>query len=373
MNFKFNNMKLNRENGITGIDVVVALGIIIVAITVISMIYVNVYIGNKSLDRTAGATRLVTNILENIEKLSYSEFINLLNNTDNNYNSGETKSISYIINHLPSGSESKIEEITNDDNEVIGKKYLIIGKEFGANKVFNTKIPSGFTIIFDVTNSFGTSNTNIKVNLVKNINITVKYKVGETDEEVVISTAKEKESIPVCNVPNLSNTYISEAGIFNKKIIPIKYSSSYNGYIKSTETDSDWYNYNSKEWARILVINSSKENLFFDENNRVKKEIYDGAQKLSVDDYIYVWIPNFSIENNFAYFRYNESKNKIEQVSKNLQNGKKIYYNTVTDVLTDYGNCNFNNMVGVWRKYNSNNDYYVAFNEETQYGPINEH
>lgn len=376
MKLKQKIKKLNNEKGITGIDVVVALGIIIVAVTVISLIYVNVNLGNNSINRTAGATRLTTNILENIEKLSYDEFCNFLDNTDSIYNSQNQKSISYVITNLPQDSESTIEEIKNEDNEVIGKKYKVLGREFGTNKVFNTKIPSGYTLVFEVTNSYGTNSSNIKVDLVKNISISVMFKVGDREEDVSISTAKEREQVPECNAPDLSKKYLKEAHIENKKIIPIKFSSSYNGYVKCSETDTEWYNYFSKEWARILVINENKENLFFDSNSRVKKEIYDGSEKLDIEDYIYVWIPNFSIDDNFAYFRYGQTKNIIEQISIDIEvesEARKVYYNSVGAELNDYGNCHFNNIVGVWRAYNSSDNYYETFNGETQFGPLNLH
>ena len=52
--------QLNNQKGVTGADVVIALLIILTAVGVISMLYVNLVIGSRETDRKAGATRIAT-------------------------------------------------------------------------------------------------------------------------------------------------------------------------------------------------------------------------------------------------------------------------------------------------------------------------
>ena len=67
--------KLKSEKGATGVDVVVAAAMILMTITVVSILYVNTSLQSRNITRTAGATRIATNIAENIQALSYEEFV----------------------------------------------------------------------------------------------------------------------------------------------------------------------------------------------------------------------------------------------------------------------------------------------------------
>ena len=80
--------KLKNEKGATGADIVVALSIIVLTVAVISMIYVNVNNDSKNVNRTAGATRIATNILENINIMLYDELNNTLNSFATNASTG---------------------------------------------------------------------------------------------------------------------------------------------------------------------------------------------------------------------------------------------------------------------------------------------
>ena len=65
MKHKILNLLKNfkNEKGATGADIVVALSIIVLTVSVISMVYINLTNGSKNVNRTAGATRIATNIL----------------------------------------------------------------------------------------------------------------------------------------------------------------------------------------------------------------------------------------------------------------------------------------------------------------------
>ena len=109
--------KLKTEKGATGADIVVALSIIVLTVAVISMIYVNVSNDSKNVNRTAGATRISTNILENINIMLYDELNNTLNSFATNASTGWA-----------------VENITN------GKKITLDGKVKGTEKIFRVTI-----------------------------------------------------------------------------------------------------------------------------------------------------------------------------------------------------------------------------------------
>jgi len=81
---------LKNEKGATGADIVVALSIIVLTVSVISMVYINLTNGSKNVNRTAGATRIATNILENIDKMSYTQYNETLNAFATNDSKGWT-------------------------------------------------------------------------------------------------------------------------------------------------------------------------------------------------------------------------------------------------------------------------------------------
>lgn len=83
-----------------------------------------------------------------------------------------------------------------------------------------------------------------------------------------------------------------------------------------------------------------------------------------------MWIPNFSIEDNITYFRYNASKKAIK-MEFSYVDGKYLYLNKVGEEIKDISNkCNFDGIYGVWKKLGDIEDeYYNNFNK-TKYAPI---
>ena len=67
--------KLNNEKGVTGVDIVVSVTMIVVTIAVVMAIFANISSVSRDINRTSGATRMATNILENIEIMYYEDFL----------------------------------------------------------------------------------------------------------------------------------------------------------------------------------------------------------------------------------------------------------------------------------------------------------
>lgn len=167
-------MNIRSQKGATGTDIIVAATIIVFTMAIVSMIYVNTTFESRNVTRTAGATRIATNILENIEKLPYEEFVNSFNT-----------------------------EITGVAKQTAGDfidYYLLDG---GADKkLFSTSIPRGYDVYMKADQSYGShTNTAEQFDLVREINIVVAFSVGERLEKVDFKTVKEREVLFEANKP----------------------------------------------------------------------------------------------------------------------------------------------------------------------------
>lgn len=377
----FKNLK--SEKGLTGADVAVSLSIIATTIAVITMVYLNINNNNKSVDRTAGATRLATNILENIKSMEYEEI--------------------------------ELDKDTNGDG--ILEPTVISGAT-----IYNTKIPKGYTanISVRIPNS-----TNDIFGLVKEVKVDISFKVGGDNKKVSVNTAIERPVIPQCNLPQTSIEFLSNSNdqvndtrsLLNKEIIPIKYSDLDKSYVITTEGDSEWYDYFSKEWAKILAfeaddadktkkiveingVTKTVKEAMIDEFGKINTEkititilkedgTKEGEETKSYLDFLYVWIPNFgktadvveadgSITKGTYYFRYGADfkttdKNAISFVKETI-NSKDLYYNKIDKNIT------FNEdlavtALGYWRIYNKQPDEKSLYGilNSSQYGPQKMH
>jgi hypothetical protein len=346
-------IKLKSQRGATGTDVLIAASMIIMTVVVVSMLYVNTSIGSRNITRTAGATRIATNIMENIQEMSYEEFIVEFNN---NVSAGDTG--------------------------------INIAKETELT-IFGTKIPKGYNLVMSADNVYG-SHTEEKeqFDLVRQVTITVKYAVGSSEEQVQFSTAKQRELIGECNEPSLE--YLSST---NLNIYPVKYSENAGAYIKTTKDDTEWYNYTNKNWAMVIVSKLSESDLF-DVNGKFIGTI---NKDTSNDNYTQkeVWIPryftNATASNKNVQFAFLSTGKMIsnEQLSSNGADPSKFYYYTSKDVTSDWNTTDTdalfdiatNKNTGKWVKIDETNTTTGIFNGEesadklnaSQYGPFNIH
>lgn len=265
--------KLKSQKGATGIDVVMASAMIMITIAVVSILYVNTSLQTRNIKRTAGATRLATNIAENIQALSYEEFISAYNGiaTTEKY-----KEVDY----------RKVESVNSD------------------RTIFSTKLPKGYAFYIKAEPVYGSHlDPKEQFDLVRDIDIIVTYKIGDSVDDISLSLTKQRELVEECNKPVLS--YLS--GTANKTIYPVKYVETTGSYMKTNEDDMDWYDYTNKKWA-VVFVSDKKENEVFDANGK-----YTGVELRK-----YVWIPAYFVEgsgNDFYAFRYNFSNKMIEKSS----------------------------------------------------------
>jgi hypothetical protein len=324
--------KLKSQKGATGADIVVALSIIVLTIGVISIIYVNLSFGSRKINRTAGATRIATNIIENINSLAYDD----VNSTLSSFTEGTGKNVA---------------------TDATKTTITINGKESGGTeKIFNTKIPKGYNLSLVVTNI--NDGTTPAYDLIKKVEVTVSFDVRSKTESVSLSSSKERETSKEVNSPNLTDTVLTSTG----EVLPIKYSTIMGTYVPTTESDSEWYNYSNKVWAMVYV----------DTEDNVKSVKSEGKiDAVSLSDKVYYWIPRFSTESN-GQALFGTTNYPITQIDLIGSDGSSILkvYSKDSSMATPYQYFNTNATTGVWvQKSDTSNETYVAF-EATKFGPV---
>ena len=330
------------KKNIVPIELLFSIIIVSIIIVIIVFVSVNIKIEIQNSNKYIEVSTIATNILENINSRTYD---------------GVTE---YVKEFAGVGVTKVLEE--NVQNIVID------GNEFN-DTFFGVEIPNGYVL------EFNAKKTNESFDIIKEISLNIKYDINSKEENFNISTIIEKENIEECNSPIISDKYFEEFGINSDEydIIPIKYSSNSECFITTNQNDYEWYNYSAKKWAKVLVFSRDAENLkdlFIDENGIIKNQINYDNIILDIKNYIYVWIPNFSIKDNISYFRYGTSKKAIKMDFQYVNNNY-LYLNKVSEEIKDISkDCSFDGIYGVWRKLGEEDEYYKNFNT-TKYAPIN--
>lgn len=327
---------LKNEKGATGADIVVALSIIVLTVSVISMVYINLTNGSKNVNRTAGATRIATNILENIDKMSYTQYNETLNAFATNDSKGWT--------------------VTGDANT---KTIILEGKKTGIEKIFDTKIPKGYKVEL-TSQSINAGDSLPKYDLIKKINVKVTFTVSKTEQNVSLYTSKEREQLAEVNKPDIDSLNVT-----GKSYVPIKYSTTQQAYVVTDEKDINWYDYSNKVWAMVYVDSLSNINSIKDAGK------LSTAQANSTGN-IYYWIPRFSTDGQALYNASNYPITNIQITAINDNTKKMSLFSVGTATLSaDTNEFNSNGKKGIWKAKNSlNSDGTMQAFNRTKFGPV---
>lgn len=295
---------VKKSNKIVYFEIMFACIFICIIFLIISVVFVNIYINSVEITQNAEAASIMTNILENMKKRTFKEF--------------ET----YIDGLSVVGISKQIQDET--------QSIFINGLEC-QGKFFGTDIPDNYTLIVEI------SNTDKNFELAKNINIIISYNIFGKAHSLEMDTLIEREKIKEVNEPIINNEYFNLLNINTDDyyIIPIKYSYASNSYLITSVGDPDWYNYSSKEWAKVLVLSKNgyvQKEAFIDFNGNVSKQVNYNDTVLNLYDYMYVWIPNFSKKDNETFFRYGSGKNAIK-MEYLTEDGKYLYFYSVSDEI----------------------------------------
>ena len=151
--------------------------------------------------------------------------------------------------------------------------------------------------------------------------------------------AKKKEEADLDSMDEYINgiikgkdSYVDNVLITSPKLsngmIPVKYVEG-TGWVKTASKDNQWYNYENKEWANVVLEDSS----FTIKGNN---EVLDETQPYS----ILVWIPRYAYQITSQYHTGGETAGNINIVFISTENkGKdgKIYNTTYPTVAVDGG------------------------------------
>lgn len=336
---------IKKKNKITYFEIFFSCLFIFIIFLIISVVFASIYVTSIKISKNAEATSIMTNILENMKKRTFSDF--------------ET----YIDSLSVVGTYKTIE---NDTQSI-----FVNGLEC-QEKFFGTDIPNGYNLIVKI------SNTDKNFDLAKDVNIAIYYSIFGKSYNLEMDTLIEREKINEVNVPVINSEYFSflNIDIDDYDVVPIKYSYDLDSYIITTVGDTDWYNYSTKEWAKVLLFSKEGEiskDIFVDINGKITKKAEYNGTTLNLENYMYVWIPNFSVKDNETYFRYSSGKNAIK-IDYIYENNKYLYFYSVADEIEDVSEkCNFNGVSGVWRNVLDTQDEYYKCFTNTKYGPINLH
>lgn len=325
------------------LEIIFSIIVVCSIIFCITLISFEIKISSQRINKKTEAALISSNILENIKIRNFDDIDKYIEET------------SYV--GISKRIEGNVQYIT------------VFGNEF-TEKFFGTQIPSDYIVELQIEN-YGE-----QFNLVKNIKVAVKYSVNKKVESVDVSTVVERENIRECNPPVINDEYFNSLDIYldDYEIIPIKYSENDNCYIVTSSDDIEWYNYSSKKWAKVVVFSregDSLKDLFLNQDGTLNENINYYNSILDLKNYIYVWIPNFSIKDDISYFRYGTGKKAIK-MELLYSNNKFLYLNKTGEDVKDISEeCSFEGISGVWKKLGVEDDaYYKNFNL-TKYAPIN--
>lgn len=222
---------LKSNKGITGADAVLGVALAILFSGIIATLSYNIYVTSSSLKRSSKALEYITSTFEYVATQYYD------NVTEDN--------IKEYINNLD-------EKISTNE----GKPYKAQVSVTKYNQI--------------------EGNTD-KLDLVKEITVSVTYKLGDKDQTIEIKTAKSREKLEVPNKPNLDKLAITE----RQYIYPIKYVNE--NWKVTSKDDTNWYDYNRGLWGTVVVTTT-------------QKSIGDVITK--TDGTIYLWVPRFEYSPN---------------------------------------------------------------------------
>ena len=247
--------KIRSQRGATGADVLVALGVILIAITVVSVFYVNTVIVSRAVVRASGATRIATNIVENINSMLYKNVINEFENKTENSTNGPA-------------NQYELKQSTDNPEK----------------KIFNTKIPEGFKVKFIIDDVY--SEPGRHFDIAKKIKIIVTYKVSGNEKDVSLSLTKKIEMCEPANEPDFSTIPLEDM----QSYLPISKINNQVKIVDNTTSDSGWYDYTDKLWAIVFVDKTVDINILRSQyqDNIIPNNITLSSEK------IYCWIPRFA-------------------------------------------------------------------------------
>ncbi|MBR6033665.1 MAG: hypothetical protein IKP28_02855 [Clostridia bacterium] len=224
---------LQSQKGYTGIDLAVAIVILSIFTFLISTIFVNIYTQYTDASRSAAATAYATAIAENLDKTYYQYLID----------PNDTSAIDAAIS--------------------------------AAN------LTSGYTAQVNI----GNANSGGK-DLIRNIQISVSYKLGNNTKSITINRTKSKEILIIPNKPKVPS------GMVPVKYVITDYISETGYWQITTEEDTTWYNYENKTWAYAMALDGLEIEGYDTITDSNKSQMT--GKRVIEQGVLFAWIPKYA-------------------------------------------------------------------------------
>lgn len=300
---------LKGQKGFAASDALIAVLIITLFAGLIATISYNIYLSNSSIKRMSIATSYIVDVFEYIDK-SYYDDVTI---------EGLKGQYSYLTEYT--GDANSIEQ--DDNTERLG--------------ILEGETDNGRYTIRIVLDQYKPNDE--ALDLVKQITMTVSYKLGNKPQEITMKHIKSRENLDTPNAPEIS--LIEEDG---QKVYPIKKVN--NIWRVCDKSDNSWYDYTSGKWALVIKTN---------------QELSIGQEINSDSQEIYAWIPRYAYTNDKIVFLFSNSDKYIENAN---QENEDIKYNSLKSIEENYTIPNeFSNngkpVIGVWRNDTSLEVYQI--------------
>ena len=295
-------MKKTRFNGNKGFaasDALIAISIIALFSGLIASISYNLYLTNSNIKRMSIANNYISEVFEYANKIYYDEV------TQQNLTKYFNDKYYYSEGNVPKQKpEAKIREMPDE--------------------VLNTP----FKILLDITNYNQTEGNTDKLDLVKQIKMTVEYVIGNKQQKIEMTMIKKRERLETPNIPNLATINLNNG----ENAYPIKFIEG--GVVICNVHDSNWYNYESGNWATVLVTRSNLEQ---------GQKLESG--NINLVGTLYWWLPRYAYSSNNVVFLFGNSNEYVKNVNgyNTLIEIDKTLYTIPTDFTIDEKNLD-----GLW-------------------------
>lgn len=295
-------MKKKRFKGNKGFvasDVLIAILIIMLFSGLIASVSYNIYLANSNVKRMSKANGYISEVFEYANKIYYEDVTekNLTEYFNNKYYYSEGK--------LP--KEKPEAKISENSDEILD---------------------TPFKISLDITNYNETEGNTDKLDLVKQIKMTVEYVIGNKHQKIEMTTLKKRENLEVPNIPNIDSIELKS----QENVYPIK--TTEEGFVICNKNDNNWYDYEKGNWARVLVTKSTLK-----EKDKINRE------NVALFGTIYWWIPRYAYSNDKIVFLFGNSNKYVKNVSgyNGLIEVDKALYTIPTNFVADEKNLD-----GLW-------------------------
>ena len=149
----------------------------------------------------------------------------------------------------------------------------------------------------------------------------------------------EEPTPPEPEIPYIDDSIVVAPQI-SSGMTPVKYDENQSKWVKTDNTDSEWYNYGNKEWANVVLVGENGKDADGDQ------DVFNSDGTLNEDSNysMLVWIPRYAYKINSQYHQSGTGAGEIDIIFIGTDNkgkdGSKTYsttYPSVSDgAMSDY-------------------------------------